>query len=304
MFSAETLFKAVVSLLCALVLLVLTVTLKQNEKRAESKAAELDSVKTELEAQRSAISAVLSGFGEICRERETAAETGDIWKEPSGGTTPQARQPDGRRVCYLTFDDGPSDKTLEILDILGKYRVKATFFVIESGNIEYVKKIYEAGHTIGLHTASHDYSVIYSGEEMFYRDITELSDKIYELIGVRPTLLRFPGGSSNTVSRNYCRGIMTRLVKTVGGRGYSYFDWNISSGDAENPTPSYTYIRNRVLTSAAEKNSACVLMHDSADKASTVQALPEIIEGMLRMGYSIEPLKSDTYGYHHRNLNN
>ena len=191
MFSAETLFKAVVSLLCALVLLVLTVTLKQNEKRAESKDAELDSVKTELEAQRSAISAVLSGFGEICRERETAAETGDIWKEPSGGTTPQARQPDGRRVCYLTFDDGPSDKTLEILDILGKYRVKATFFVIESGNIEYVKKIYEAGHTIGLHTASHDYSVIYSGEEMFYRDITELSDKIYELIGVRPTLLRF-----------------------------------------------------------------------------------------------------------------
>lgn len=99
---------------------------------------------------------MLSGFGEICRERETAAETGDMWKEPSGGTTPQARQPDGRRVCYLTFDDGPSDKTLEILDILGKYRVKATFFVIESGNIEYVKKIYEAGHTIGLHTASHD----------------------------------------------------------------------------------------------------------------------------------------------------
>ena len=304
MFSAETLFKAVVSLLCALVLLVLTVTLKQNEKRAESKAAELDSVKTELEAQRAATNAVLSRFGEICRERETAAETEDIWKEPSGGTTPQARRPDGRRVCYLTFDDGPSDKTLEILDILGKYRVKATFFVIESGNIEYVKKIYEAGHTIGLHTASHDYSVIYSGEEMFYRDITELSDKIYELIGVRPTLLRFPGGSSNTVSRNYCRGIMTRLVKTVGGRGYSYFDWNISSGDAENPTPSYTYIRNRVLTSAADKNSACILMHDSADKASTVQALPEIIEGMLRMGYSIEPLKSDTYGYHHRNLNN
>ena len=208
-------------------------------------------------------------------------------------------------MCSISFDAAwGADNTQKILDVLADYGVKATFFVIESGNIEYVKKIYEAGHTIGLHTASHDYSVIYSGEEMFYRDITELSDKIYELIGVRPTLLRFPGGSSNTVSRNYCRGIMTRLVKTVGGRGYSYFDWNISSGDAENPTPSYTYIRNRVLTSAADKNSACVLMHDSADKASTVQALPEIIEGMLRMGYSIEPLKSDTYGYHHRNLNN
>ena len=65
----------------------------------------------------------------------------DVWEEPSGGTTPQARQPDGRRVCYLTFDDGPSDKTLEILDILDKYRIKPTFFVIESENIEYVKKI-------------------------------------------------------------------------------------------------------------------------------------------------------------------
>ena len=207
-------------------------------------------------------------------------------------------------MCYLTFDDGPSDKTLEILDILDKYRIKATFFVIESENIEYVKKIYAAGHTIGLHTATHDYSVIYSGEDMFYKDITRLSDKIYELIGVRPTLLRFPGGSSNTVSKNYCHGVMTRLVKTVGGRGYSYFDWNISSGDAECPPPSYTYIRNKVLASAADKNSACILMHDSNDKATTVQALPEIIEGMMRMGYSIEPLKPDTYGYHHRNLNN
>ena len=160
MFSAETLFKAVVSLLCALVLLVLTVTLKQNEKRAESKAAELDSVKTELEAQRTAISAVLSGFGEICRERETAAETGDIWKEPSGGTTPQARQPDGRRVCYLTFDDGPSDKTLEILDILGKYRVKATFFVVGNWADQYpeqAKAIVDSGCELMNHSNAHDH---------------------------------------------------------------------------------------------------------------------------------------------------
>ena len=260
-------------------------------------------MRQELEIQKSAASNILTRYEEEKRRADADAEV-DIWEEPSGGTTPQARQPDGRRVCYLTFDDGPSDKTLEILDILDKYRIKATFFVIESENIEYVKKIYAAGHTIGLHTATHDYSVIYSGEDMFYKDITRLSDKIYELIGVRPTLLRFPGGSSNTVSKNYCRGVMTRLVKTVGGRGYSYFDWNISSGDAECPPPSYTYIRNKVLASAADKNSACILMHDSNDKATTVQALPEIIEGMMRMGYSIEPLKPDTYGYHHRNLNN
>ena len=296
---AEAWFKAVIAVFIFLFFLVLS--LKNQEKAAEKIGAALNEARQELETQKSAASNILTQYEE---EKRRADASVDVWEEPSGGTTPQARQPDGRRVCYLTFDDGPSDKTLEILDILDKYRIKATFFVIESENIEYVKKIYAAGHTIGLHTATHDYSVIYSGEDMFYKDITRLSDKIYELIGVRPTLLRFPGGSSNTVSKNYCRGVMTRLVKTVGGRGYSYFDWNISSGDAECPPPSYTYIRNKVLASAADKNSACILMHDSNDKATTVQALPEIIEGMMRMGYSIEPLKPDTYGYHHRNLNN
>ena len=300
---AETWFKAVIAVFIFLLFSVLALSLKNQEKAAEKTGAALNEARQELEIQKSAASNILTRYEEEKRRADADAEA-DIWEEPSGGTTPQARKPDGRRVCYLTFDDGPSDKTLEILDILDKYRVKATFFVIESENIEYVKKIYAAGHTIGLHTASHDYSVIYSGEDMFYKDITRLSDKIYELIGVRPTFLRFPGGSSNTISRNYCRGVMTRLVKTVGGRGYSYFDWNISSGDAECPPPSYTYIRNKVLASAADKNSACILMHDSNDKATTVQALPEIIEGMMRMGYSIEPLKPDTYGYHHRNLNN
>ena len=298
---AEVWFKAVIAVFIFLFFSVLVLSLKNQEKAAEKIGAALNEARQELETQKSAASNILTRYEE---EKRRADASVDVWEEPSGGTTPQARQPDGRRVCYLTFDDGPSDKTLEILDILDKYRIKATFFVIESENIEYVKKIYAAGHTIGLHTATHDYSVIYSGEDMFYKDITRLSDKIYELIGVRPTLLRFPGGSSNTVSKNYCRGVMTRLVKTVGGRGYSYFDWNISSGDAECPPPSYTYIRNKVLASAADKNSACILMHDSNDKATTVQALPEIIEGMMRMGYSIEPLKPDTYGYHHRNLNN
>ena len=298
---AEAWFKVVIAVFIFLFFSVLVLSLKNQEKAAEKIGAALNEARQELETQKSAASNILTRYEE---EKRRADASVDVWEEPSGGTTPQARQPDGRRVCYLTFDDGPSDKTLEILDILDKYRIKATFFVIESENIEYVKKIYAAGHTIGLHTATHDYSVIYSGEDMFYKDITRLSDKIYELIGVRPTLLRFPGGSSNTVSKNYCRGVMTRLVKTVGGRGYSYFDWNISSGDAECPPPSYTYIRNKVLASAADKNSACILMHDSNDKATTVQALPEIIEGMMRMGYSIEPLKPDTYGYHHRNLNN
>ena len=116
--------------------------------------------------------------------------------------------------------------------------------------------------------------------------------------------MRFPGGSSNKVSAKYCGGIMTRLVSLVQERGYSYFDWNVASGDADSNTPSYTYIRNNVLNSAKNKNSACVLMHDSSAKTTTVQALPEIIEGLMAMGYRFEALTPDTYGYHHRNLNN
>ena len=116
--------------------------------------------------------------------------------------------------------------------------------------------------------------------------------------------MRFPGGSSNKVSAKYCGGIMTRLVSLVQERGYSYFDWNVASGDADSNTQSYTYIRNNVLNSAKNKNSACVLMHDSSVKTTTVQALPEIIEGLTAMGYRFEALTPETYGYHHRNLNN
>lgn len=218
--------------------------------------------------------------------------------------SPQSTVPSGQKVCYLTFDDGPSANTLKILDILNKYGVKATFFVINSADIGYVKNIYEAGHTVGLHTATHNYSQIYASTDAYFNDLQQISDKVESIIGIKPTVMRFPGGSSNKVSAKYCGGIMTRLVSLVQERGYSYFDWNVASGDADSNTPSYTYIRNNVLNSAKNKNSACVLMHDSSVKTTTVQALPEIIEGLTAMGYRFEALTPETYGYHHRNLNN
>lgn len=225
-------------------------------------------------------------------------------QEAITAVSPQATSPDGRRVCYLTFDDGPSANTLKILDILDRYGIKATFFVINSKDIGYVKNIYDAGHTVGLHSACHNYSKIYKSTDAYFADLQSNSDIVEGIIGVRPTVMRFPGGSSNQVSRKYCYGIMTKLVKLVGEKGYSYFDWNVDSGDADSDTPSYTYIRNNVLNGAKNKNSACVLMHDSSVKTTTVLALPEIIEGLMRMGYSFEALTPETYGYHHRNLFN
>ena len=219
-------------------------------------------------------------------------------------SSPQSPVPSGEKVCYLTFDDGPSKNTPLILDILKNYNAKATFFVINSADIGYIQRIHDEGHTVGLHTASHNYAQLYSSTDAYFNDLQQISDKVESIIGIRPTVMRFPGGSSNKVSAKYCKGIMTQLVTLVQEKGYSYFDWNISSGDADSTTPSYTYIRNNVLNNARNKNSICVLMHDASAKTTTVQALPEIIEGLTNMGYRFAALTPEAYGYHHQNLNN
>ena len=219
-------------------------------------------------------------------------------------SSPQSPVPSGEKICYLTFDDGPSKNTPLILDILKKYNAKATFFVINTGDIGYIQRIHDEGHTVGLHTYSHNYAQLYSSTNAYFNDLQQISDKVESIIGIKPTVMRFPGGSSNKVSAKYCKGIMTQLVTLVQEKGYSYFDWNISSGDADSATPSYTYIRNNVLNNARNKNSICVLMHDASAKTTTVQALPEIIEGLTNMGYRFEALTPEAYGYHHQNLNN
>lgn len=218
--------------------------------------------------------------------------------------SPQSQSSPTEKVCYLTFDDGPSDNTLEILKILKKYNAKATFFVINTKNIEYVKQIHSEGHTIGLHSYTHRYDIIYASPTAYYSDLNLISARVQELTGVKSTVIRFPGGGSNGVSKKYCQGIMTVLTKSVLANGYSYFDWNVSSGDADSNSVPYTTIRDNVLNQAKNKNSICVLMHDTAAKTTTVQALPEIIEGLKAQGYTrFEGLKPETYGYYHRVLN-
>lgn len=267
----------------------------------ENQLAEKDKANTDISAQ---LEAAQNEKKKLEDENAALKEKIKTLSAQKAVNSPQSAVPSGQKVCYLTFDDGPSANTLKILDILNKYGVKATFFVINSADIGYVKNIYEAGHTVGLHTATHNYSQIYASTDAYFNDLQQISDKVESIIGIKPTVMRFPGGSSNKVSAKYCGGIMTRLVSLVQERGYSYFDWNVASGDADSNTPSYTYIRNNVLNSAKNKNSACVLMHDSSVKTTTVQALPEIIEGLTAMGYRFEALTPETYGYHHRNLNN
>ena len=154
----------------------------------------------------------------------------------------------GNKVVYLTFDDGPGAHTQQLLDILDKYNVKVTFFVtnVNSGYENMIAKEAAAGHTVAIHSASHDYKKIYSSVDAYFADLNEMSDIIYAQTGQRPKLIRFPGGSSNTVSLKYCSGIMTTLTKAVTDQGYKYFDWNVSSGDAGGTTSTEEVYQNVV----------------------------------------------------------
>lgn len=204
----------------------------------------------------------------------------------------------GNKVCYLTFDDGPSEVTLKILATLKKYNVKATFFVTGTGNMAYLTNIHNEGHVVALHTNTHVYSKVYKSEEAYFADLKAVSDKVEKAIGYKSMVVRFPGGSSNTTSRSYCKGLMTTLTKKLPEMGYAYFDWNVDSNDAGGATTAAA-IRNNVLNAAKNKSSICVLMHDGAGKNATAAALPGIIEGLQKQGFTFKVLGTDVKGFKH-----
>jgi peptidoglycan/xylan/chitin deacetylase (PgdA/CDA1 family) len=210
------------------------------------------------------------------------------------------------KTVYLTFDDGPSQNTQKILDTLELYHVKATFFVIGKTD-EFSKKMYKRivddGHTLALHTFSHTYSKIYASDEVFFADLEKLQTLLQEVTGIKTMYMRFPGGAGNTVSKSYNIGIMTRLTKEVKARGYSYFDWNISSGDANSSLqPTDTIVRN-VLTTVKNKTHIMVLMHDAGEKTTTAEALPRIIEGLKNDGYIFSAVNDLTPSFSQTVLN-
>ena len=204
----------------------------------------------------------------------------------------------GNKVVYLTFDDGPGAHTQQLLDILDKYNVKVTFFVtnVNSGYENMIAKEAAAGHTVAIHSASHDYKKIYSSVDAYFADLNEMSDIIYAQTGQRPKLIRFPGGSSNTVSLKYCSGIMTTLTKAVTDQGYKYFDWNVSSGDAGG-TPSTEEVYQNVVNGMKSHNVSVVLQHDI--KGFSVNAVERIIQWGLANGYTFLPLTTSTEDVHH-----
>ena len=191
-------------------------------------------------------------------------------------------------IIYLTFDDGPNEGTTNvILDILKEEGVKATFFVTNKGPDDLILREYNEGHTVAMHTASHDYSYVYSSAENYYADLQAVHDRIYNITGYDSKILRFPGGSSNTISRRYQQGIMSFLTEDVVKKGYKYYDWNLSSGDAGGAnTPDAVY--QNVVNGLSRDRANMVLMHDI--KTYTRDAIRSIIRYGKDNGYTFLPI--------------
>ena len=202
------------------------------------------------------------------------------------------------KIAYLTFDDGPSSNTSAILNILKQYDIKATFFVNGRPNLKPLyKQIFDDGHVLANHTYSHDYRSIYSSPGNFKKDVDKLDVFITEVTGKAPAhILRYPGGSNNTISRDYGgMEIMNQVIKEMNNADYVYFDWNVDSSDASTFRQSKENIVQAVLTQSAEHKYANILMHDTDPKTTTVQALPEIIEGLKSKGFIFDTLSESTY---------
>ena len=205
--------------------------------------------------------------------------------------------PEDEKVVYLTLDDGPSYLTPQFLEVLDRYNVKATFFVTGQ-NPDYlylIKEAYDRGHTIGLHTYTHDYASVYASVDSFFNEIYSIGAVVQQQIGYMPCFIRFPGGSTNTISDDYCPGIMDVLRYEVQARGFQYYDWNCSSGDGG----SNTNVAELAAQGASSPYATTILLsHDANGKEATLLALPAIIEFYLSYGYEFRPLNRETFTAH------
>lgn len=207
--------------------------------------------------------------------------------EYSGENEVITEEDNGLKKVYLTFDDGPSIYTKDILDILKRYNVKATFFVTGMNTPlydEYLQKILDDGHSLGIHTYSHVYSDVYESLESFQADFNKMRDYIKQQTGQDISLYRFPGGSGNNVVSAQTR---EQIMEWLEAEGIKYFDWNVSSGDAENRILSAETIADNCIEGVKKCNTAIVLLHDAGGKKSTIEALPLIIEGINQLDDTI-----------------
>ena len=225
--------------------------------------------------------------------QSSGEDTADVvLGQPTTAEDNRASEGDLHKV-YLTFDDGPSEHTYEILDILDDYGIKATFFVVgkeDEASLAAYQRIVDEGHTIAMHSYSHKYSDIYSSLDAFQTDLERIQNLIYDTTGVECRYYRFPGGSSNKVSNTD----MSAYISYLNAQGITYYDWNVSSGDATTQAFTADELVENVMTDVVKYKTSVVLLHDSTAKTTTVQALPAMIEALQQSGAVILPIDEDT----------
>lgn len=203
-------------------------------------------------------------------------------------------KPDQKTV-YLTFDDGPSANTDKILEILNRYGVHATWFVVgTSSHLDSIEKIWDDGNQVGLHSQTHDYSTDYATDTSYEQGLETLAGEVEQRLGFKPTVIRFPGGSKNSYDGKVADG----SINAVTTAGLHYFDWNVENGDATGNNLPVSKLVANVEKEAAGDNSCCVLMHDLESKSTTVEALPQIIQYFIDQGYTFDVLTASSCGYH------
>ena len=234
--------------------------------------------------------------GPSCRENDLTPvpDTGFVSPAPEAApasSLPQEEPVPEKWVC-LTFDDGPSKTTPDVLSALNAAGVHATFFVVATGyNEKYLPLLTEAvsaGHQIALHSASHEYSDIYRSSDAYWEDIALLKERIAPYVDAESIrYLRFPGGSTNTVSRRYGgKGLMKQLKAEVEQKGWHWVDWNVCAEDAVGGHPSAGTIYRNVVHETGQQTNCIVLMHDSSSTHTTAEALPDIIRWYADNGYT------------------
>lgn len=226
-------------------------------------------------------------------ESESNTEEDKFANIITGIDTPENMASEGdARYVYLTFNSVPGSNTEAILDVLAQYQVKATFFVVgtedDTKNAIY-QRIVNEGHTIGMHSYSNQYSLIYSSTDAFKQDYTKISDLLYELTGMRSKYYRFPGGSGNQISNVN----MAEFADILNQEQITYFDWNVTAGDTAS---GYTKedVLNNVLGGVSKYKTSVVLLHDGANKSTTVEALGSLIEQLMQQGVQILPIDENT----------
>ncbi len=274
------------------------------ERTMETLAGQLEQLTGLLEAQQkqadtdvdTAQQITVDGSAE--QEMQGEIQSGNQGVQETSGV--MEKEEHAHRV-YLTFDDGPSRYTDDILDILDMYNVKATFFVVgkeDDHSKEMMQRIVEEGHSIGMHSYSHKYSEVYQSEESFTEDFVKIQDYVYDITGVRSTIYRFPGGSSNTVSDTP----MEQLTAYLESQDVTYYDWNISSGDGGSRILEVEELVDNCTRDITKHKNSVILLHDSAGKHTTVEALPAIIESIMELEDTvILPITEDTEPIQHRN---